>query len=89
MGPVLSTILLLSINATLQVNDLVLVTTNGAPAGKTYSVMSYMLSKFIPSFATGDVNIGYGCATALFTSVIYIVIAVVYSKYSKKLSDIY
>lgn len=89
MGPVLSTILLLSINGTLQVNDLVLVTTNGAPAGKTYSVMSYMLSKFIPSFATGDVNIGYGCATALFTSVIYIVIAVVYSKYSKKLSDIY
>ena len=89
MGPVLSTILLLSINGTLQVNDLVLVTTNGAPAGKTYSVMAYMISRFIPGFATGSVNIGYGCATAIISSVLYILIAVVYTRLSKKLSDIY
>ena len=89
MGPVLATILLLSINGTLQVNDLVIVTTNGAPAGKTYSVMAYMLSRFIPGFATTTVNIGYGCATAVVSSVIFILVAVVYTRLSKKFSDIY
>ena len=89
IGPVLSTVLLLSINGTLQVNDLILVTTNGAPAGKTYSVMAYMLTKFVPGFATTSVNIGYGCATAIISSICFIIIAIIYNKLSKKLSDIY
>ena len=89
IGPVLSTVLLLSINGTLQVNELILVTTNGAPAGKTYSVMAYMLTKFVPGFATTQVNIGYGCATALVSSICFIIIAIIYNRLSRKLSDIY
>ena len=89
MAPVLQTILLLSINGTLHINDLILVTTNGAPAGKTYSVMAYVVSKFIPGFVTETVNIGYGCATALVTSAIFILIGVGYSKLTKKMSEIY
>lgn len=89
IGPVLSTVLLLSINGTLQVNELILVTTNGAPAGKTYSVMAYMLTKFVPGFASTSVNIGYGCATAIVSSLCFIAIAIIYNKASKKLSDIY
>ena len=89
MGPVLQTILLLSLNGTLQTNDLILATTNGAPAGKTYTVMSYVVSKFIPGFAEQKVNIGYGCATALITAAILMIIALSYSKLSKKLADIY
>lgn len=89
IGPVLSTVLLLSINGTLQVNDLILVTTNGAPAGKTYSVMAYMLTKFVPGFASTSVNIGYGCATAIISSICFIAVAIIYNRLSKKLSDIY
>lgn len=89
IGPVFSTVLLLSINGTLQVNELILVTTNGAPAGKTYSVMAYMLTKFVPGFSTASVNIGYGCATAIVSSLFFIAIAIIYNRLSKKLSNIY
>lgn len=89
MAPVLQTVLLLAINGTLHANELVLVTTGGAPGGETFTVMSYIVSKFVPGFAQGSVNIGYGCATALVTSVFFCVIALCYSKLSKKMSSIY
>jgi ABC-type sugar transport system permease subunit len=89
MGPVLQTILLLSINGTLLVNDLVLVTTNGAPAGETYTIMAYVTSKFIPGFVTGPVNIGYGAAAAIIMGLIMAVISAIYFKLSNKLSNIY
>lgn len=89
MGPVLQTILLLSINGTLLTNDLILVTTGGAPAGKTYSIAAYVTSKFIPGFAEGVVNIGYGAASAVVMGILMAVIAGIYSSLSKKLNNIY
>lgn len=90
ISPVLQTILLLAINGTLHINELVLVSTNGAPGGSTLSVMAYIVKNFVPGFAdSSTVNIGYGCAMALITSVIFCIIAMLYSKLSKKLSEIY
>ena len=89
MGPVLQTILLLSINGTLMTNDLILVTTGGAPGGKTYSIAAYVTSKFIPGFADGVVNIGYGSASAVVMAIMLAVISVIYSKLSNKLNNIY
>ena len=89
MGPVLQTILLLSLVGTLHTNDYILVMTNGAPRGETFTVMSYIVSKFVPGFADSAANIGYGCALSLVTTVIMAVIAILYNKFSGKLSDIY
>ena len=72
--------MLLSLNGTLQTNEAVLVTTGGAPGGTTYTVMSYQVSKFVPGFVTETVNIGYGCAMSIVTSLILCSIALIYSK---------
>lgn len=89
MAPVLQTVLLLSINGTLHTNEYILVMTGGGPAGSTHTVMSYIVGKFVPGFAGGGVNIGYGCAVSFVTSVIMAIIAFGYMKLSRKLSDMY
>ena len=88
IAPVFQTILLLTLNANLHVNDYILVTTNGAPGGKTFTVMSYLASKYLPGFAEQSVNIGYGCALSIVTSVIMCLIAIGYTKLSAKLQDL-
>ncbi len=89
MSPVLQTILLLSLNGTLQTSDYILTTTNGAPAGSTYTVMSYLVGKFVPGFAEANVNIGYGCAMAMLTSFGLVCIAIMYNKFTKHMQDLY
>ncbi len=89
MGPVLQTILLLSINGTLHINDYIIATTNGGPGGNTYTVMSYLVGKFVPGFGTVGANIGYGCCLAVLTAIIMGAIALGYTKVSNKLSNIY
>ena len=68
IAPVFQTILLLAINGTLHVSEYVLVMTNGAPAGTTHTVGSFMLANYVPGFSSGTVNVGYGCAIALINS---------------------
>ncbi len=89
IAPVFQTILLLSLNGTLQTNEIVLALSNGAPAGSTYTVMSYQVSQFVPGFSTGIVNIGYGCAMSVVTSVIMTSAAIVYSKLSSRMQNMY
>ncbi len=90
MAPILQMILLLSINGTLHVGDFVLVMTGGGPSGSTHTVMSYIINAFVPGFATDQlINIGYGCALSLITSIFMTIIAVIYMKMSKKLSNMY
>lgn len=89
MSPVLQTILLLAINGTIQTSDYILVTTNGAPHGSTYTVMAYQVGKFVPGFADLNVNIGYGCAVAIVTAVGMMLIALMYTKLSQKMQNIY
>ncbi len=89
ISPIFQTILLLSINGTIHESEYILVTTNGAPHGSTYTVMSYIVGKFVPGFASGEVNIGYGCAMAIITSTLMVLIALTYNKLSDKMKNIY
>lgn len=89
IAPVFQTILLLAINGTLHVSEYIVVLSNGAPAGATHTVGSYMITQFLPGFVTGVPNIGYGCAMALVNSIIYGTVAVVYSKLSEKMKNVY
>ena len=89
IAPVASTILLLSINGTLHVGEYILVTTGGGPAGTTNTVGSYLINSYVPGFAASSVNIGYGCALSLITTIIYSTIAVIYTKSTKKLQNLY
>ena len=90
MGPVLQVIILLAINGTLHTGDYILATTNGAPYSSTYTVIAFQTGKFLPGFGeTGVINIGYGCAISIITSIIMVIVALVYSKLSKRLQNIY
>lgn len=89
MAPVMQTIILLAVNGTLHCNEYILVTTNGAPGGTTHTVMSYISKTFLPGFAEGSVNLGYGSAMSLVTSVFMCTFAILYSKLSSRMSSIY
>ena len=88
IAPVLQVMLLLSISGLLGINDFVLVMTNGAPAGKTYTVASYLTSKIVAGYGELS-NIGYAAAMSVVTSIIFCIIGIVFDKKSKKLKDIY
>lgn len=85
--PVLQIIIMLSLVGTMQINEMILVMTNGAPGGSTHSVQSYIFQNYAPGLAAGTVNVGYGCAMALVTAIILAVITMAYMKYSNKLND--
>lgn len=89
IAPVFQIILLLSINGTIQVSDYILVMTNGAPGGSTFTVGSYIISRFVPGFSERNVDVGYGCALSMVTSVIFGCVALAYMKMSKKMTEIY
>lgn len=89
IAPVFQTILLLAINGTLHIGEYIIVMTNGAPAGTTHTVGSYVISTFLPGFSTGNPNIGYGCAMALCSSVVYGLVALIYLRVSKKMQEVY
>ena len=89
IAPVASTILLLAIFGTLHVGEYIIVTTGGGPAGTTHTVGSYLIDAFVPGFADSAVNIGYGCALSLITTIIYSVIAIIYTRLTKKMQNIY
>lgn len=85
--PVLQIIIMLSLIGTMQINEMILVMTNGAPGGSTHSVQSYIFQNYAPGLTAGTINVGYGCAMALVTAVILAVITMGYMKYSNKLND--
>lgn len=89
IAPVFQIILLMGINGTLKTGDYVIVMTNGAPAGTTYTVGAYMINAFLPGFAGTGVNIGYGCAVSMISSVIFAGVAAVYMTASKNMSKVY
>ena len=89
IAPVFQTILLLAINGTMQCGEYIIAFTNGAPGGATNTVGSYMIKTFLPGFAAGAPNIGYGCAMAIITSVICTLVAGIYMKLSRKMKEVY
>ena len=89
IAPVFQVILLLAINGTLHIGEFVIVLSNGAPSGSTYTVGAYLINAFVPGFATGSPNIGYGSALSIITSIIYCIIAIAYMKFSNRMSEVY
>lgn len=89
IAPVMSTILLFAIKGTLQTNEYILVTTGGAPGGQTFTIMAYLAKLYMPGFSEQGVNLGYGSAISMITSVIMMAIALTYQKLSNKMRSIY
>ena len=89
IAPVFQIIVMMSVIGTLNTSDIVLVMTNGAPGGQTYTMMPYMTSKFVPGFAETSANIGYGCSIAIVSALIMLSITLIYNKFSKKLTSMY
>lgn len=89
IAPIFQVILLMAINGTLHTGEYVVVMTNGAPAGTSHTVGSYLIATFLPGFSTGLPNVGYGCAMALCTTAIYSLVAVVYLRASKSMQNVY
>lgn len=87
IAPVLQIVLMLSLVGTLQINEMILVLTNGGPAGSTHSVQSYIFQNYAPGLTAGTVNVGYGCAMSLVTGIILAIITGIYMKYSSKLNE--
>lgn len=71
--PIISVIIMLSIAGALRVIDIVLVMTNGGPAGATEVMASYMVSKAV---STGDY--GYGTALSLLIFAFAIILTALY-----------
>lgn len=91
IAKVFQTILLLAINGTLRVGEYIIVMTNGAPAGKTLTAEAYVIKMFLPSFASGSsvVNVGYGCAVSIISSIICAAIGILYMRSTRKVSELY
>ncbi len=91
IAPVFQVIILLAINGTLQTNDYIIATTNGAPGGTTFTIMAYQTRQFMPGFIEGSSmpNLGYGSAMATITAFILGGIAITYNKMTNKLSHLY
>jgi raffinose/stachyose/melibiose transport system permease protein len=71
--PIISVVIMLSIAGALRVIDIVLVMTNGGPAGATEVMASYMVSKAV---STGDY--GYGTALSLLIFAFALILTALY-----------
>lgn len=81
--PVLGVVLLLAILGTLSTNEYVLAFTGGAPNGATHTVMSYLTQQYVPGFAAeGEVQLGYGSAMSLVTTVLFVFVGILHQKIS-------
>lgn len=84
IAPVFSTVLLLAVLGTLSTNEYILAFSGGAPGGSTNTVMSYMTQQFVPGFSgAGVIQIGYGCAMGLVTTIIFVFVGLLHNKISK------
>ena len=90
LGPVLQVVLMLAMLGSLKATDIVLVLTNGQPAGDTEVVMTYIFKHFF-SYGEGSPipAIGYASAMGFVTATILAVITVIYLKWSKKYTKVY
>lgn len=86
--PMLQVMLLLGLNGILQLNDLVLVLTNGAPGGTTYTISAYLTSRIVPGFAK-TADIGYAAAMSIITSIIFCIIGISFNRLSTKIKERY
>ena len=84
IGPVFRVILLNAIIGSIQVTDLVLAGTNGAPFGQTEVIMTHIF-KFFFAQDGRRMEVGYASALAVITAFILGIITVIYLRVTKKL----
>ena len=90
ISKVFQVILLLAINGTLRTGEYIIVMTNGAPAGKTLTAEAYIIRAFLPGFAANqNMDLGYGCAISIISSLICALVGVTYMRMTKRISDLY
>ncbi len=87
--PVFKIVLMLAIIGSMTMTDLVLVLTNGGPAGGTSVTMLYIYQKF---FGMGTMSstqeIGYASAMGVVAALILVVLVVLYKKITNKIDKI-
>ena len=88
LTPMMQILVMISITSGLKTSDLILVLTNGGPAGTTEVVMTYLLKKFIPYDSMEFVpQLGYAAALGVVTSIIIGIITLVYMRMTKKMNE--
>ncbi|NMA82353.1 MAG: sugar ABC transporter permease [Epulopiscium sp.] len=91
LAPIMQTVIMLAIVNGMKMTDMVLVLTNGQPAGQTEVVMTYIFKYFFNygDVATSQLQYGYASALATVTAIIIGLITLVYLKASDKMSKTY
>ena len=82
--PVVQIVCLLAVKGVLSTGMTVYLLTGGAPGGMTHTVQSYILEQYVPGFAAGLPNLGYGSAMCIITSIITALISFIYMKLSDR-----
>ena len=89
LAPTMRIIFMLAMIGTMQTTDLVLVLTNGQPAGKTEVIMTYIFKYFF-NYGSGSTipQFGYATACSIVLAIILGGFSVIYLKMTKKSSQI-
>lgn len=87
LGPVLQMVVMNALLGSLKVTDLMLTLTNGNPAGKTETIMTYVYKQFFNSQTAPDY--GYASALTVVSAVIFGIVTVIYLRSTRKGSEIY
>lgn len=86
IAPQIQIFLMMSLLSMLGANELILTLSNGAPAGSTHTVMSYLTSRIVPGF--GNVgNLGYMSATSIITSILLACCSLIYNMITNKMKS--
>ncbi|WP_409345640.1 carbohydrate ABC transporter permease [Paenibacillus sp. MBLB4367] len=90
LAPVMQVVWMLAIIGSLKMTDLVLVLTNGQPAGQTEVVMTYIFKYFFRYGEGSSVaQIGYASSLGLVTAVIIGIITIIYLVLTRRMSKVY
>lgn len=87
--PMFQIVCLLAVKGVLGTGMTVYLLTGGAPGGMSHTVQSYILEQYVPGFAVGMPNLGYGSAMCIVTSVITAAISFIYMKLSGRAQNKY
>ncbi len=91
LAPIMQIIIMLAIVEGMKMTDMVLVLTNGGPAGQTEVVMTYIFKYFFRygGEAATRLQYGYASSMAVVTAIIIGIITILYLRFTKKMSKIY
>lgn len=89
LAPTMQIIIMLALIGSLKVTDLVLVLTNGNPAGQTEVAMTYIFKYFF-KYGEGSTipQIGYASALGMVMAVILAIVSGIYLKLTKNMNDV-